>query len=153
MDNPSEGSGAKGSSRQSLYHPQCSPMIRLMVSGTVCLSTLSSALLALCEFTDAQRGGQVCIIVIICADVFFVSCAGRSLQTCFFGSGCDISFDLLRTNAIQITALAPEAQAIEIAAFLKRRVVISGHSYYVSENRASYMFLLCQSCDSAACFL
>ena len=82
-----------------------------------------------------------------------MSCAGLSLQACFFGSGCDISFDLLRTNAIQITALAPEAQAIEIAAFLKRRVVISGHSYYVSENRASYMFLLCQSCDSAACFL
>lgn len=113
MDNPSEGSGAKGSSRQSLYHPQCSPMIRLMVSGTVCLSTLSSALLALCEFTDAQRGGQVCIIVILCADVFFVSCAGRSLQTCFFGSGCDISFEPLRANAIQITALVPEAQAIE----------------------------------------
>ena len=84
-----------------------------MVSGTVCLSTLSSALLALCEFTDAQRGGQVCIIVILCADVFFVSCAGRSLQTCFFGSGCDISFEPLRANAIQITALVPEAQAIE----------------------------------------
>ena len=82
-----------------------------------------------------------------------MSCAGRSLQACFFGSGCDISFDLLRTNAIQVTALAPEAQAIEIAAFLKRRVVISGHSYYVVENRASYMFLLRQSCDSAACFL
>ena len=29
-------------------------MIRLRVSGTVCLSTLSSALLALCEFTDTQ---------------------------------------------------------------------------------------------------
>ena len=30
-------------------------MIRLRVSGTVCLSTLSSAILALCEFTDTQR--------------------------------------------------------------------------------------------------
>ena len=29
-------------------------MIRLRVSGTVCLSTLSSAILALCEFTDTQ---------------------------------------------------------------------------------------------------
>ena len=34
-------------------------MIHLRVSRAVCLSTPSSALLALCEFTDTQRGSQV----------------------------------------------------------------------------------------------
>ena len=114
-------------------------MIRLRVSVTVCLSTLSSAILALCEFTDTHSVWWPGLYINSCVGVFLCVLCWAVIASVLLRLRMWHSF--WRTNAIQITALVPEAQAIEIAAFLKKRVMISGHPLCFWKPRHSYMFL------------